>query len=135
MEVGKEKLLHRLIRQVILFILFLNFFKTNKFVLNPLAATPKFKFLKQKRSHSFITFTSISRRNQNHSPAMISESEASPRKNDVKDRRLSIIDFLSADDSLLDYVSPNHQQNSGQIYIHFFNFFISYFQIKRNLIQ
>ncbi|GAU35333.1 hypothetical protein TSUD_337250, partial [Trifolium subterraneum] len=43
---------------------------------------------------------------------MISESEASPRKNDVKDRRLSIIDFLSADDSLLNPVSPNHQQNS-----------------------
>ncbi|CAJ2632669.1 unnamed protein product [Trifolium pratense] len=43
---------------------------------------------------------------------MISESEASSRKNDVKDRRLSIIDFLSADDSLLEPNSPNHQQNS-----------------------
>jgi hypothetical protein len=58
------KLLHHLIliRQVILFILFLNFFKTNKLVLNPLAATPKFKFQKKKKTppllhHSHINFT------------------------------------------------------------------------------
>ncbi|RHN48429.1 hypothetical protein MtrunA17_Chr7g0263671 [Medicago truncatula] len=43
---------------------------------------------------------------------MTSYSDASPIKNDVKDRRLSIIDFLSADDSLLDPVSSNYHQNS-----------------------
>jgi hypothetical protein len=61
MEVGKEKLLHRLIRQVILFILFLNFFKTNKFVLNPLSRYSKVQISETKTlpllHHLHINFT------------------------------------------------------------------------------
>ncbi|XP_073222665.1 uncharacterized protein [Cicer arietinum] len=45
---------------------------------------------------------------------MISDSDASLRKRDVLDRRLSIIDFLSADDSLLDPISSNHQHSENE---------------------
>ncbi|CAK8543808.1 unnamed protein product [Lathyrus sativus] len=45
---------------------------------------------------------------------MNSDSDSSLRNNDVNDRRLSIIDFLSADDSLLDPVSSNHQNSENE---------------------
>ncbi|XP_058740333.1 uncharacterized protein LOC131612583 [Vicia villosa] len=45
---------------------------------------------------------------------MNSDSDSSLRNNDINDRRLSIIDFLSADDSLLDPVSSNHQNSENE---------------------
>ncbi|KAJ1443852.1 hypothetical protein SESBI_00023 [Sesbania bispinosa] len=45
---------------------------------------------------------------------MFSESDGSLRKRDVQDRRLSIIDVSSADDSLLDPLSGNPQHSENQ---------------------
>ncbi|CAI8614562.1 unnamed protein product [Vicia faba] len=45
---------------------------------------------------------------------MNSDSDSSLRNNGANDRRLSIIDFLSADDSLLDPVSSNHQNSENE---------------------
>ncbi|TKY62183.1 chitinase protein PB1E7.04c isoform X1 [Spatholobus suberectus] len=45
---------------------------------------------------------------------MISEPASSLRRSNVQDRRLSIIDVSSADDSLLDPLSENHQHSENQ---------------------
>ncbi|KAK7337030.1 hypothetical protein VNO77_17588 [Canavalia gladiata] len=47
---------------------------------------------------------------------MISKPAGSLRNRDVQDRRLSIIDVSSADDSLLDPLSENHQHPENQEY-------------------